>query len=247
MQWLRSLAFNLAFYVWTAGMSIAFLPALVLPRRIMVGGLAQWARGVNLLMRRLAGIGVEIRGRENLPRGAVIVAAKHQSAWDTLIWHVILADPAVVMKRELRWIPIYGWISRKTRMIAVDRKAGSQALRAMLREARAARDDGRQITIFPEGTRVAPDQTRPYHAGIAAIYNNLDLPVVPVALNSGLFWPRRNFLRRPGTIVLEFLPAIAPGLDRKRFIAELHDRIETATRRLIAEGRRDQLVDNAAE
>jgi 1-acyl-sn-glycerol-3-phosphate acyltransferase len=117
----------------------------------------------------------------------------------------------------------------------------------MLREARAARDDGRQITIFPEGTRMAPDRTRPYHAGIAAIYNNLDLPVVPVALNSGLFWPRRNFLRRPGTIVLEFLPAIAPGLDRKRFIAELHDRIETATRRLIAEGRREQLVDNAAE
>ena len=244
---LRSFLFNLAFYVWTAAMCILYLPALALPRRVLVDGQAHWARGVNLLMRWLARIRVEIRGCENLPKGAVIVASKHQSAWDTMIWHVILADPAVVMKQELMWIPIYGWISRKTRMIPVDRKGGGRALRAMLRAARAARDAGRQITIFPEATRSAPDRTNPYHPGVAALYQNLALPVVPAAVNSGLFWPRRSFLRRPGTIVLEFLAPIAPGLDRRPFIAELEQRIETATRRLVAEGRRERLVDNCLE
>ncbi len=247
MQWLRSFAFNLAFYVWTVAMCLVYLPALALPRRVMARGQARWARGVNLLMRLLAGIDVDIRGAENLPRGAVIVASKHQSVWDTLIWHVLLADPAVVMKQELMAIPVYGWISAKTRMIAVNRKAGSHALRAMLRDARAARDAGRQITIFPEGTRTAPDLTLPYLPGVAALYKDLGLAVVPVALNSGLFWPRRQFVRRPGTIVLEFLEPIAAGIDRKRFMVELNRRIETGTRRLVAEGRGEPPVDDAAE
>ncbi len=237
MNVVRSIAFNVAFYVWTVLMVVLYIPALLLDRMVVVRGQCYWTMGINWLMRRLAGIDVEVRGRENLPPGAVIVAAKHQSAWDTAIWHQLLDDPAMVMKQELMYIPVYGWLARKTRMIAVDRKAGAKALRNLIRDARQARDDGRQITIFPEGTRSAPDSSNPYQPGVAALYADLGIPAVPVAVNSGLFWPRRSFLRRPGTIVLEFLEPIAPGMDRKAFMVELENRIETATRRLVAEAR----------
>lgn len=234
---LRSLAFNLAFYVWSVSLVVLFTPSLLLPYRVPVWGQRQWTRGVNWLMRRLAGINVEIRGREHLPAGGCIVAAKHQSAWDTLIWHQILDDPAIVMKRELLFIPIYGLLCLKTRMLAVDRRGGTAALKHLIAQARQAVADGRPIVIFPQGTRTAPgrpvDQA-PYQPGVSALYRALDVPAVPVALNSGLFWPRRSFRRRPGTIVLEFLPPIAPGLTRRDFEAELRARIEPATTRLEA-------------
>ena len=239
----RSLAFNGAFYVWTAFMCILYIPAFALPRMIMVRGQERWAIGVNWLMKRLAGIDVEIRGREHLPPGACIVASKHQSAWDTLIWHQVLNDPAVIIKKELTYIPVYGWICQKTKMIAVDRSGGTKALRGMLKAAREARDTGRQVTIFPEGTRSAPGETNPYQSGIAAVYGDLDVPVIPVAVNSGLFWPRRRFMRQPGTIVLEFLKPIAPGLKRKPFMAQLEREIETAAKRLVTEGRQEILGD----
>ncbi|HEX9569826.1 MAG TPA: lysophospholipid acyltransferase family protein, partial [Rhodospirillales bacterium] len=191
-------------------------------------------------LERLAGIGYEVRGRERLPEPPCILAVKHQSAWDTLIWHLIADDPAIVMKRELLALPIYGAYCRKTEMIAVDRKAGASAMRAMLEAARAAAAAGRPIVIFPQGTRTAPGTptaAAPYLPGVSALYRGLGLPVVPVALNSGLFWPRRSFLRRPGRIVLEYLEPIPPGLPRAAFMAELEGRIETATRRLEVEAR----------
>jgi len=237
---LRALLFNISFYVWSVAMVVAFAPALLLPWQVTVWGQRCWARGVNWLMRHTAGIDVEVRGREHLPAGGSIVASKHQSAWDTLIWHAVLDDPAIVMKRELLWIPIYGWMCMKTRMIPVDRKAGPAALKAMLQRARAAVAAGRPIVIFPQGTRTAPGTTVdevPYQPGVAALYRGLDVPAVPVALNSGLFWPRRSFRRYPGTIVLEFLPAIPSGLKRRDFEATLTARIEGATARLEAEAR----------
>ncbi len=238
MRAFRSTLFNILFYVWSVFMVVLFSPALLLPWQVTVWGQRLWAQGVNLLMRLSAGIDVEIRGEENRPKAAAIVAAKHQSAWDTLIWHVILDDPAMVLKKELLLIPIYGWMCRKTRMIAVDRKAGPKALRTMLEDARRAADLGRPIVIFPQGTRAAPGASVgdvPYQPGASALYRGLDLPVVPVALNSGWFWPRRQYLRRPGTIVLEFLEPIPPGLPRKEFEALLMDRIEKATTALEAE------------
>lgn len=235
MQAIRSNLFNLAFYVWSVFMVLLFAPALLLPWRVMVWGQRRWARGVNWLMRVLAGIRVEIRGLENLPDGGCIVASKHQSAWDTLIWHDVLDDPAVVLKRELLWIPIYGWMCLKTRMIPVDRKAGTKALRQMALDAERAVAAGRPIVIFPQGTRTAAgvgaDEV-PYQAGVSALYRAANVPVVPVALNSGMFWPRRRLDRRPGTIVLEFLEPIPPGLPRKEFQRLLPERIEAATRRL---------------
>ncbi len=238
MPLLRSTLFNVSFYLWSVFMIVTFAPALLLPWQVTVWGQRQWARGVNALMRTIAGIDVEIRGRENLPEGGCIVASKHQSAWDTLIWHDVLDDPAVVMKRELLLIPVYGWMCRKTRMIPVDRKAGTKALRQMAADADKAVKAGRPIVIFPQGTRTAPgvgaDEVR-YHAGVTALYRSANIPVVPVALNSGMFWPRRRFLRRPGTIVLEFLEPISPGMPRKEFERILPERIEGATRRLEAE------------
>lgn len=230
---LRSLAFNLAFYLWTTFMVLAFVPALLGPARWVVWGQRQWAAGNLWLMKVLAGIDVEVRGRGRLPDGPMIVASKHQSAWDTFAYHVLLDDPAIVLKKELLGIPIYGWYCRKTKMISVDRKGGGPALRAMLRAGRAAVADGRPLLIFPEGTRTAPGTTHPYQPGAAAFYKDLAVPVVPVALNSGLFWRRREFLRRPGTIVVEFLTPIDPGLDRKQFTAELERRIEHGTQALI--------------
>jgi 1-acyl-sn-glycerol-3-phosphate acyltransferase len=178
-----------------------------------------------------------VRGDLSLLRQPVIVACKHQSAWDTFIFYLLARDPAYVMKKELMLIPVYGWLARKQRMIPIDRKAGAGALRGLLRAAEAALAERRQIIIFPQGTRVAPGASAPYQSGVAALYGRLGCPVVPVALNSGCFWPRRSFIKYPGRIVLELLPPIAPGLPKAKFMAELERGIETATARLEADAR----------
>jgi 1-acyl-sn-glycerol-3-phosphate acyltransferase len=235
--YLRAALFQLAFYLWSAVMIVAFVPGLLGDRLWIVFGQRLWAQGSVLLMQLFAGIRLEVRGQQHKPRGAAIVASKHQSAFDTFVYHLLLDDPAIVMKRELLWIPIYGAYCRKTRMIVVDRKAGAAALRRLIADARAAAGLGRPIVIFPEGTRAAPDAQLPYQPGVSALYAQLDLPVIPVALNSGIAWPRRKFIKRPGTIVIEFLPAIPPGLDRKSFVARLTEATESATARLVAEAR----------
>lgn len=233
MRILRSITFTIVFYAWSLFMVILYLPALMGPARWIVQGQRIWALGNLWLLKVLNGIRVDIRGRDRIPEGPVIIASKHQSAWDTFIYHVLLDDPAIVLKKELLNIPIYGAYCRKTEMIAVDRKGSTSALRSMLRAGRNASAQGRALVIFPEGTRSAPGASQPYQPGAAAFYRDLKVPVVPVALNSGLFWPRRTFVRNPGTIVLEFLEPIEPGLDRKQFTAELERRIETGTRDLI--------------
>ena len=238
MLLLRSLAFNLAFYAWTTGMVLGHAWTLFAAPRHVIAGQRRWARGVNWLLRHVAAIEVEVRGER--PRPPCLVAAKHQSAWDTLIWHVELDAPAIVMKQELLAIPIYGRMCRRSGMLPIDRKGGARALKAMLEGAKRVVAEGRPIVVFPQGTRTAPGlpvAAAPYQPGAAAIYRAAEAPCVPVALNSGLFWPRRAFLRHPGRIVLEYLEPIPPGLDRRTFEAELIARIEGATARLEAEGR----------
>jgi len=234
----RSVLFQVAFWLWSVVMNLAWLPALLLPPRATVIGQTVWAKGVMTLLRWIVGTRVEIRGRTHLPSGPVIVASKHQSAWDTIIFHIVTDDPAIVMKRELMWIPVYGWYCLKTRMIAIDRGSGPKALRGLIGAAETAVKSGRPIVIFPQGTRVAPGTKAPYLPGAAALYNKLQVPVVPVALNSGVFWPRRSWRRRQGTIVLEFLPAIPPGLDRRFFARRLEDTLERESQRLVDEARR---------
>lgn len=232
----RSLLFNGIFYTWTGMLSVIALPLVLLPGPYLVRMVHFWTRSVIALLGVVVGLRYEVRGLENLPDGTVIVACKHQSAWETLALWCVLQRPAYILKQELCWIPVWGWMIRKAGMIPVDRKGGMSALKHMVRHAKQVAADGRPIVIFPEGTRVAPGETRDYHPGIAALYTGLALPVVPVALNSGLFWPRRRH-QRPGIITMEFLPALRPGSPRKVFIAELRAVITDATTRLEAEAK----------
>ena len=255
MTWVRSALFNLAFFSWTALACLTALPVVILfMKRDAVHGLARfWSRVNFVLLRVLCRIDHEIVGRENLPEGPCILASKHQSAWDTMVFHHILDRPCFVLKRELLGIPLFGRALSRTQMLAIDRAGGAKALKTMVAEARDRLAEGRRIVIFPEGTRVAPGDHRRHLPGVAALYQALDVPVVPVALNSGLFWARRSFRKKPGRIRLEILPPIAPGLARKAFTAKLEDRIEGATRALIAapaalaglDGSVDSPVDNS--
>jgi 1-acyl-sn-glycerol-3-phosphate acyltransferase len=235
VTFLRSLAFQIGFWSWTALMAFAGLPFLFGTRRAMMAFGTFWARGTFALLRWIVGLDYAVRGRENLPAGPAIVAMKHQSAWDTLAATLLFRDCAVVIKRELGWLPFYGWYVVKAGSIPVDRGAAARALRRMVARAARAAAERRSIVIFPQGTRTAVGAKQPYLPGIAALYQQLDLPVVPVALNSGLFWGRRRFLRRPGTVLVEIRPAIPPGLKRAEFMAALERTIETATEALVAE------------
>ena len=237
MSWARALAFNLTLYAWTVILGAIGLPLLVVPRALMMRFGRFWSSGVLVLLRVIVGLDHQIRGLDCVPRQGCIIAMKHQSAWDTLILPVVLGDPAPVVKRELLLLPIYGWYAARAGSIGIDRKAGAGALRQMLAKARSIAAAGRPIVIFPEGTRVAPGERRPYQPGVAALYQALALPLVPAAVNSGLFWGRRSFVKRPGRIVLEFLEPIPPGWPRPRLMAELEQRIESATAALIREGK----------
>ncbi len=236
MSWLRAFAFNLAFFGVTALLGVAGLPYLLAPRHRAMDFGRFWARCVLWLLKMIVGLDGTVRGREHIPAGACLIAMKHQSAWDTLMLPIVLGDPAVVLKRELLLLPFYGWYAKRAGSIAIDRKGGAGALRQMLADAKAAAADGRPIVIFPEGTRTAPGQKLTYHPGVAALYQALDLPLVPAAVNSGLFWGRRSFVKRPGHITMEFLPPVPPGLPRRQVMAEIESRIEAATAALEKEG-----------
>ncbi len=247
MIWLRSLLFHLAFYLWTAALSLPGLPLLLAPPLWMMRFGTFWSRGTLFLLRCCVGLDHEIRGRENLPPGPVLIAMKHQSAWDTFAAPVMFPNPAMVIKRELGWIPIYGWYAVKAGMIPIDRSGGARALKRMIATSERALAQGRPVFIFPEGTRSAVGTHAPYQPGVAALYRQLDVPLVPVAVNSGLFWGRRDFLRRPGRITVEILPAIPPGGERRAVLAELEARIEAATARLIEATGQTRHEDKAVE
>lgn len=230
MTALRSLLFNVAFVMLTTTMAIAGLPVLLGSRRAVGRYGRCWCRASLWLARVCCGLSWEVRGA--VPQGPVIVASKHQSAWDTLVLPILLDRPAFVLKRELVLVPLVGLYFLRSGQIGVDRSAGASALRGMVRQANRVVREGRPIVIYPEGTRMAPGRRGRYLPGVAALYGRLGLPVVPVALNSGRFWGRRAFRKRPGCIVIEFLPAIAPGRERGAFLADLEEAIETACERL---------------
>ncbi|HMB09456.1 lysophospholipid acyltransferase family protein [Saliniramus sp.] len=232
---LRSLAFNLAYYLNLVVWMILCLPVLALPRRVFMRVARLWARSSLWLLRVIAGTRVDFRGLEKIPAGGTIVASKHQSLWETFALLVILDDPAYVLKRELMWIPVFGWYAWKARSVPVDRKGGAQALKAMVVRAREEIAAGRQIIIFPEGTRRPPGAAPAYKFGVALLYAKLRAPCLPVALNSGLYWPRRKFIRHPGTILVEILDPIGPGMPRDTFFRDLEARIEAATNGLLQE------------
>jgi 1-acyl-sn-glycerol-3-phosphate acyltransferase len=237
----RSVLFNILFYLNLVVLLLVALLTLVLPRRAVLRMAELWGRISVWMLRVICGTRLEIRGLERLDgarlTGPLIVAAKHQSIFETFALLRLFEDFTFIVKRELMWIPVFGWCMAKGRMIPVDRSAGSQALSKMTARAREEIRGGRQLIIFPEGTRRAPGAEPRYKYGVAHLYAQIDVPCIPVALNSGVFWPRRAFLRYPGTIVVEFLDPIPPGLDKDEFFSRLQGAIETASARLVAEGR----------
>ena len=236
MTSLRSLVFVLWLYLSMALFAVGLSPALLLPHRYAMGVIRGWSRFVLFGLRWIAGVKVEFRGLEHRPTGAALIAGKHQSMLDVIAPFAVLPDNCFIMKKELRPLPFFGWFAWKTGMIAVDRSAHSKALKDMVKQARARFAQGRQILIFPEGTRTPVGAAPDYKPGIAALYRDLGLPCTPMATNSGMHWPAHGFLRRPGVIVFEFLEPIPAGLKRGEFMKELQARIEAASAALLAEG-----------
>jgi 1-acyl-sn-glycerol-3-phosphate acyltransferase len=237
---LRSIVFNVLFYLNTLVYLVIALPTFFMPYRAIIAVARSWGATNLVLLRVVAGIDIDVRGAEKIPKGAIIVAAKHQSAWETFALLPLFDNPVFIVKRELQWIPIFGWLMVKGRMVPVDRSAGSQALKAMTERARIELADNRQLIIFPEGTRRPAGAEPRYKHGVAHLYAEEGVPCVPIALNSGLFWPRRSIRRLPGTVLVEILDPIAPGLDEEVFFERLKSAIEAATARLIAESQAAQ-------
>jgi 1-acyl-sn-glycerol-3-phosphate acyltransferase len=237
---LRSLAFNVCFYAVTTVLALAGLPMLVSGRSVLRLARA-WGRITLWLLRVVAGTRVEFRGLENIPPGPLLVAAKHQSALETLALCTVLPDFAYILKKELLLIPLIGWYLSRSGMVAIDRSKGTRAMSLMNAAAGEAIRQGRQLIIFPEGTRRPVGAPPAYKQGLSHLYTALQVPCVPVALNTGLFWSRNSLLRRPGTAVIEFLPPIPPGLPRQEFQALAQEQLETASNALV-EGRLHELA-----
>ncbi|MGB6537568.1 MAG: lysophospholipid acyltransferase family protein [Xanthobacteraceae bacterium] len=231
----RSLAFNVLFYVNLFVHMIVALPMLVLPHRLHRIFVRSYSRTSLWLLRVVCGTKVEWRGVSKIPHGGCIVACKHQSLWETFALYAVLEDPAYVLKRELMWIPLFGWHMAKAGLIPIDRSAGVSALKRMTAQALEQLRRGRQVVIFPEGTRRQPGAEPSYKNGVGYLYSRAGVACVPLALNSGLYWPRRSMLRLPGTIVVELLDPIAPGLDTRTLVARLQGVLEEASRSLIEE------------
>jgi 1-acyl-sn-glycerol-3-phosphate acyltransferase len=234
---LRSFLFAIVFYAWSVAWAIAMVPMLAAPRSWLLAGMRAWSRSLNVLLKVICGIRVEIRGQEHVPSADALIASKHQTMFDVFVQFGVLKGSLFVFKKELLIIPIFGWIALKIGSIVVDRQGQATALRDMVRRAQEQfRLGDRQLVIFPEGTRKAPGAPPDYKPGVAGLYRELGVPVHPVATNAGVHWPAHGFLRRPGVIVYQYLEPIPPGLKRAEFMRLLEERIETASNRLLAEG-----------
>ena len=231
---LRSFIFAFLFYLWSLAVSIAIFPLLIGPSRWMVRSFRVWALGIHWLLKVCCDIKVEIRGQQYIPTGSALVAPKHNCMLDVFSQFSVLPNSLWVMKQELAWIPFLGWYGVKTGAIVIKREEAAAALRYMLQQAKQRFTNNRQLVIFPEGTRGPPGVPGVYKPGIAALYREFDLPVYPVATNSGVHWPAHGFMRTPGTIVFEYLEPIPPGLKRAEFMRILEERIETASTKLLS-------------
>lgn len=241
MNTLRSIVFIIWMYGWMAVLGIAALPTMLLPRRASMKVLSLFSHLVLFGLRWICGIRVELRGREHIPDGPFIVAGKHQAMLDVFIPFILFRDPMVVMKRELLWYPVLGWYATRTGMLPIDRSGAARTVKKMLTvaKARVPQGDGRQLVIFPEGTRTAPGTEAAYHpAGLRAFYKALHLPVLPVATNSGQCWPAHGLTRTPGTIVYEILPPLPADLKPALMMKQAESVLEQASTALLSENQR---------
>ena len=229
LMWLRSLVFNIAFFSWALISAILFIPFFISPGNAVQKIGTIWAYVSLFFAKYLCGITYEVRGREHIASGAAIYASKHQSAWDTLIFHILFSRLTYVLKKELLMLPLWGWYLWRMGMIAINRASGASSIKQIVRDGKKAIADGRPIVIFPEGTRTKPNAAPHYHTGILALYNQLNVPVIPVALNSGVYWGKNAFFKTPGKIIIEFLPPIPTGLDKKIFMQQIRVEIEISS------------------
>ncbi|CAD7042176.1 1-acyl-sn-glycerol-3-phosphate acyltransferase [Pseudorhizobium endolithicum] len=236
MLMVRSILFNIAFYANLIIQMIVLTPAyFILPRKQAYRIPKNWARSNHWLMEKIVGTTFEIEGLENIPEGGCIFAPKHQSFWDTFALLPWQKDPVYILKRELLWIPLFGWYVMKQRMIPVNRGARGKVMVAVMERTKQEMENGRQLIIYPEGTRRSPGAGPEYRYGIARIYRDIQVPVVPIAMHPGLFWPRRRAVRFPGHFKVRILPPIEPGLDPDTFFQTLIDRLEKASDELLVE------------
>jgi 1-acyl-sn-glycerol-3-phosphate acyltransferase len=233
MRYLRSFLFDASFYIMSFIVMLLFLPFMLLPWGAIFWVGRLWARLCMSFLHNIVGLSYQVKGVENIPPGACIVACKHESAWETIIFHILLSRPGYVLKRELSWIPLINLYFWRMRMVIVNRGAGASALKGMVEGARKVIAQHRPLVIYPEGTRGTPGKRGTYHSGIGILYKELNVPVVPVALNSGLFWGRRSLVKCPGQITIQFLPPIQPGLSRVDFMEKLVNGIEEASMNLV--------------
>ncbi len=240
---IRSVIFNILFYgVLTPAVCIGLMPALIMPRAATHWVAKTYQQLAHLLEVYVLNLKMEVRGYENVPKDGspYLVAAKHESAYETLKLLILFNDPTIILKRELLKIPLFGWFLQRLEVIAIDRGNREQAMSSLVDGARKMQQNKRPIVIFPQGTRVSVDTTtaqKPYKGGIAKLYAATGLPIIPMAINTGLYWPRNSFWKKSGTVIIEFLPAIPPGLPEKEVVALLEQQIEPASTRLLAEGR----------
>ncbi len=235
MIFARSIFFNVLFYVNMIILLVLGLPCMLAGPRGVMWLARRWGRSSLWLLRNVAGLDVEYRGVEHIPSGGFIIAPKHQSIWETFALLPLFPNFTFIVKRELTWIPFFGWYLIAGRQIAINRSKGASALTEATTQAQAFVQSGRQVFIFPEGTRRPIGAPPVYKFGVAAIYDATAAPCLPIALNSGLFWPRRSFLRKPGKVLVQILEPILPGLDKQLFLQTLSERLEAATNSLIAE------------
>lgn len=229
MRYIRSFLFNLFYFSWTLFLSVIGCLLAPFPRRIALANARFWAVGTMKAMRFFVGLSYRVEGIENLPdNSAFIIASKHQSAFETIAYHAIFPRPVFVLKKELLWLPLFGWNLLLTGCIPIDRSSGMKAMRSILEGARKRLKEGYPVVIFPEGTRTAPGTTVKYNPGVGLLYEQCDVPVIPVVLNSGEFWKRKAFVKQPGTITVKILPPMPKGLPKREFIDRLQNEIESA-------------------
>lgn len=241
---IRQILFNVVFYGATILFCIILTPAMILPRNLFVKGLNTYFHSVHLIEKYVLGLDFEIRGAEHIPKsGAFLVAAKHYSAYETMKLHVLFNDPAIIMKKELSYIPLWGWLAMKARMIFIDRGSAATALRCMLEGAKRIEHEGRPLVIYPQGTRVSTTDTpaeKPYKRGLIKIYEATHQPILPLAMNSGLFWKKKAFFKYPGKVIFEFLPIIPTGLPAADVMEKLQIAIETKSSELVKESTQNE-------
>ena len=229
---IRSILFNFFLYLWTILLGVVFLPYLFTPSHYLRQPAKLWVKGIFYLLKFICNITYEFRGINNIPKTAVIAASKHQSAFETLALFFYLEKSIFIHKKELFYIPIFGLYLKKYKMISINRKQGTKAIRKMLNEVKKRIIEGNSIIIFPEGTRKKPGELPDYKTGIAGIYIKAETFVLPIAVNSGYYWPKHSFIKKPGKIIIKFLELIPPKLEKKIFLKKIELVIEQGTKEI---------------